>query len=258
MANRGLYLHETIDIVGTGSERYKAHTGARGAERRDGGARLVGTWQQCGSTGRWPIVVNLWEMDGWEHWARILEGQYTASSAQPPALRRWWAQAARYRSGGFDRILVPAPFSPTRAQLVAGGVRGAVQLQEIATVPPGGAERYLDAVATHWRAPAARRGLTLVGAWANALHAGEAVLLWSVPTFQALTAYLAARDGDPATRRWLARARELRTGWYETALVPSRWCVTHPAWSPGSRSRRVVSRPAPRGGVAPRSASSSR
>lgn len=258
MTNGGLYLHETIDIVGTGSEPYKAHTGARGTGRRDGGAALVGTWQQCGSTGRWPVVVNLWEMDGWDHWARLLEGQYTASSAQPPALRRWWAQAARYRSGGFDRLLVPAPFSPTRAQLVAEGVRGAVQLQEIARVPPGGAERYLEAVATHWRAPAARRGLTLVGAWWNALHAGETVLLWSLPTFRALTAYLAARGRDPAARRWLARARSLRTRWRETALVPSRWCVTHPAWPRGVRSGPRVSRPAPPAGGALRPASSSR
>ena len=28
MPNRCLYLHEVIDIVGTGSEAYKAHTGA--------------------------------------------------------------------------------------------------------------------------------------------------------------------------------------------------------------------------------------
>ena len=230
MANRCLYLHEVIDIVGTGSEPYKAHTGARGIARTDGGAPLVGTWQQSGSTGRWPVVVNLWEMTGWDHWARILERQYTRASGQSPELKRWWALATRYRSGGFDRILEPAPFSPTRLQLVERGVRGAVQVQEIATVPAGGAERYLDAVATHWARPAARRGLTLAGAWTTAMHGGETVLLWSLPSFQALTDHLGSIGRDAASRRWLARARGLRTRWYETALVPSVWCVTHPGW----------------------------
>lgn len=256
MSNRGLYLHEEIDIIGTGSEAYKAHTAARATGRRDGGAALVGTWQQCGSTGRWPVVINLWEMQGWEHWAGILERQYTPSSEQPPGLRRWWARAARYRSGGFDRILVPAPFSPTRAELVERGVRGAVQLQEIATVPPGTAERYLDAVATYWHAVAARRGLALVGAWRNAMHSGETVVLWCLPSFRALTDYLGSRGEDPQVRRWTERARALRLGWRETVLVPSLWCVTHPAWSQATRMR--LSPRARRAGVTPRSGSSSR
>src|SRR5262245_41166289 len=141
MPNDLLYLHEQIHIVGTGSEAYKAHTGKLGTGRTDGGASLVGTWQQSGSTGAWPLVVNLWEMRGWDHWADILERQYTRASGQESKLRRWWAEATRYRSGGFDRILEPAPFSPTRADLIAGQVRGAVCLQEIATVKPGTAER---------------------------------------------------------------------------------------------------------------------
>jgi hypothetical protein len=58
VANGKLYLHETIHIVGTGSEPYKRHTG----ERTPAGPAgvLVGTWQQSGSTGDWPRVVNLW------------------------------------------------------------------------------------------------------------------------------------------------------------------------------------------------------
>ena len=94
MANRCLYLHETIDIVGTGSEPYKAHTGRLGTHRTDGGAPLVGTWQQSGSTGTWPTVINLWEMRDWNHWAEILTGQYTRTSGQTPKLKRWWTKAS--------------------------------------------------------------------------------------------------------------------------------------------------------------------
>src|SRR5262249_19843543 len=97
-----LYLHEMIHIIGTGSEAYKRHTGERTPSGPAG--VLVGTWQQSGSTGDWPRVVNLWEMDGWEGWGRILEHQY-GGQGQPAALARWWRAAARLRSGGFDRIL---------------------------------------------------------------------------------------------------------------------------------------------------------
>src|SRR6185295_8978927 len=64
MPNDRLYLHEIIHIVGTGSEAYKQHTGTRVPSGPAGG--LVGTWQQSGSTGDWPQVVNLWEMPGWD------------------------------------------------------------------------------------------------------------------------------------------------------------------------------------------------
>src|SRR5882724_12720327 len=102
MPNEHLYLHGTIHIIGTGSEPYKRHTAAWAARRRHGGA-LVGIWQQSGSTGDWPRVVNLWEMDGWDGWAAILEHQYTRRSAQPPGLKKWWTEATKFRSGGFDR-----------------------------------------------------------------------------------------------------------------------------------------------------------
>jgi hypothetical protein len=94
MANRCLYLHETIDILGTGSEAYKAHTGRLGTDRTDGGSPLVGTWQQSGSTGTWPTVINLWEMRGWDHWTRRAA---IHASGQEPKLKKWWAEATKYR-----------------------------------------------------------------------------------------------------------------------------------------------------------------
>ena len=238
MANRCLYLHETIDIVGTGSEPYKAHTGRLGTHRTDGGAPLVGTFQQSGSTGTWPTVINLWEMRDWSHWAEILAGQYTRTSGQVPKLKRWWTKATEYRSGGFDRILEPAPFSPTREQLIAQGVKGAAVIQEVATVKAGKAERYLDAVAARFRPLAKQQGLTLLGAYATAMRDTEVVLLWSVPTFATFTRHLAAITGDRAGRRWMEHARVWRTDYRQTLLVPSPWCVTHPEWRAEPRSRR--------------------
>jgi len=177
--NPKLYLHETIHIIGTGSEAYKRHTGTRTPSGPAGG--LVGTWQQSGSTGDWPRVVNLWEMDGWGGWGHILEHQY-GGEGQPAALAQWWSEAARLRSGGFDRILEPAPYCPTRAELISRKVRGRAFIQEIATVFPGAADAYLEGVEAHWVSVAARRGLTLAGAWRTAMRDTEAVLLWCLPT----------------------------------------------------------------------------
>ncbi len=238
MPNPHLYLHEIIDIVGAGSEPYKRHTAKGWAGRtRQRSAALVGLWQQSGSTGDWPRVVNLWEMDGWDHWAEILERQY-AGEGQPPALRRWWTRALAWRSGGHDRILEPAPFSPSRAELIERGVRGRACLQEIATCVPGTVDRYLEAVASRWMPIAARRGLTLVGAWRVAMRDDEAVLLWVLPTFRAYTDHLKDYWTAAETRAWAEAARTWRTRYREALLVPSRWCVVHPAWRPPPSGQR--------------------
>jgi hypothetical protein len=227
-----LYLHEIIHIRGTGSEAYKRHTGERVASGPAG--VLVGTWQLSGSTGRWPRVVNLWEMAGWDGWAKILERQYTVTSGQPPELRKWWTEATKYRSGGFDRILEPAEYSPTRDELIARNVRGRAFIQEIATVRPGTADEYLAAVARDWLPIASARGLTLAGAWRTAMRDTEVVLLWSLPTFADFARHMHDVRTARETRRWLDAARTWRTDYRETLLVPSVWCVMHPEWRPSA------------------------
>ena len=241
MADAGnIYLHEIITIVGAGSEPYKAHTGDGWAARwRDRRALLVGTWQQSGSTGEWPRVVNLWEMAGWDHWAEILDQQYRGVG-QPKPLKQWWNKALDYRSGGFDRILEPASFSPACRDLVAAGVKGRACIQEIATVGSGQVDDYLDAVHRRWRPAAAQRGLTLIGAYRTTMRDTEAVLLWSLPTVRHFTDYLKAVGVARDLLRWADTARRWRTDYRETLLIPSQWCVTHPDWRrPASRAKAV-------------------
>lgn len=240
---RHIYLHEIITVVGAGSEPYKAHTGEGWAERwSDGRAVLLGTWQQSGSTGDWPRVVNLWEMAGWDHWAEILAQQYGAGVGQPKGLKTWWNKALEYRSGGFDRILEPAGFSPSGREVVAAGVKGCACIQEIATVRSGQAAAYLDAVRRRWLPAAQKRGWSLTGAYQTAMRDTEVVLMWSLPTLRHFTDYLKDVGQAPDVTRWVERAREWRVDYRETLLIPSPWCVTHPAWRPPagetSRARR--------------------
>ena len=234
MPNTNIYLHEIIHIVGAGSEPYKQHTGEGWSGRwREGSSQLVGLWQQSGSTGDWPKVVNLWEMAGYDQWAEILERQYSGEG-QPPGLREWWAQALSWRSGGHDRILEAAPWSPTRAELIARRIGGRAFIQEVAAIVPGEVDAYLDAVRSRWVPVAKKRGLDLFGAYRVSMRDDEAVLLWCLPTLRAYTDHLKTFPTDRATRAWAEGARTWRTSYRETLLIPSRWVVTHPDWKPAA------------------------
>src|SRR5256714_1018122 len=146
MAERNVYLHEVIDIVGEGAMRYMEHTvGFNADAAADRGLELVGTWYTMGSTGRWPQVVNMWEcVDGWSGWRRLMEATNLRRTTNPE-LNEWWQEALKSRTGGFDRLLGAAPGCPSLADLRAGAVSGSVFVPEISEVQPGAALDYLAA-----------------------------------------------------------------------------------------------------------------
>ena len=96
-----------------------------------------GVWGVVGSTGRWPQVVNLWEEDGFDGLARSFGHELGHRDLQDPKLAAWWAAAAELRAGGFDRLLVPAPWMPTIEQACSAGIRGDVYAHEQIQVPRG-------------------------------------------------------------------------------------------------------------------------
>jgi hypothetical protein len=184
--NDRVYIHEVIDIIGHHRARYMQHMTANwgpiGQEER--GQLCYGVWAVIGSTGAWPKTVNVWEHDGWSGLAESFRTEAVGRGAQDPALEQWWARAADFRSGGYDRIVVPAPWTRTIEQLCADGVRGEVYAHEIVAVDPGAAvdllERARDASDLH-----GRHGWELVGAFTTAMaNDDEALLLWAIPTWQ--------------------------------------------------------------------------
>ena len=122
-------------------------------------------------------------------------------------------------------------------------MQGLAVIQEIATVKPGRADKYLDAVASRWRTIAADRGLTVIGAYRTAMRDTEAVILWNVPNLETYTRHLSTFATDRNVRRWSEYARAWRLDYRETLLVPSIWCVTHPEWTgvrPATTKRRAA------------------
>jgi hypothetical protein len=183
--NDRVYLHEFIDIVGQQRARYMHHMTAwwcpEGRRQRD--QLLFGVWGTLGSTGQWPQVVNLWEyIGGWDGLGKSFDLETSNPVMQDPVLQGWWAKAAPLRRGGFDRLLVPAPWTRTIEELVADGVRGDAYAHELVTVPPGQSRALLDKVAEVGRACVESTGLELVGAFNVALRNDtEAILLWAIP-----------------------------------------------------------------------------
>jgi len=221
MSDRPLFLHEYVDIVGEGTHAYMEHTVEFDCERAGGrGLRLLGTWETVGSTGRWPQVVNVWELiDGWDGWAR-LTAETNLRRRDNEALEQWWRTALRSRSGGYDRVLGGVAGTPTLDALVAGGVSGSLFMHEVSEVRPGTARDYLRAVHEDLVPLMAEFGHTLVGLYEVLMTDSEVCVIWAAD-LDAHIDLMRARDGGTARIDiWEATARRWRVRIHEELLVP--------------------------------------
>lgn len=215
-----LYLHETVDIRGDGATAYMQAVVERARHSEEAGiSRLVGTWRVIGSTHRWPRVVNLWEMDGWGHWSQSLERQFHPRQ-RDRHLSAWWRAMVRYRRGGFDRILEPAPFCPSRSRLAAKGIKGWVTEQQIYRIPWSFLPEFFAEVESSLLPAMESYGISLVGAYASPMRPGEALILWSASDFATLCHQWEERNSSPSWRAWCARLEQLRVRWVVSWLVP--------------------------------------
>jgi len=222
VANSKVYIHELIDIKGHNRARYMHHMTANWCPiaREERRQLCFGVWGTVGSTGRWPEVVNLWEIDGWNGLASDFSHELGHPTLQDPALAEWWAQAAEFRRGGVDRILVPEPWSPTIDECLAAQIRGDVYAHELVTLPAGSARTYLDALAETGTAVVAPHDLTLVGAFRTAMVSDdEAIVIWALPSFEVWAAFEQAWDEDTRLHAWRNRQQSLGARVQRTLLV---------------------------------------
>lgn len=216
----GLYLHEVVDITGQGAAPYMEHTvGFKAETAADRGLTLVGTWCVVGATGRWPQVVNLWEMvDGWEGWGRLV-GSTNLRRSENRELSDWWDEAAQWRTGGVDRLLGGVPGSPSLDDLVREGVRGELFVHEVVEVRPGAASDYLRAVMADRLPVLAEHGHHLVGAYQNLLSDTEVVSVWATDLRSHLD-LMQKRVTDERLTLWRVEALSWVTGRREELMVP--------------------------------------
>jgi hypothetical protein len=224
--NEKVYIHELIDIRGHNRAKYMHHMTANwvpvAIEERN--QLCYGVWGTVGSTGRWPEVVNVWELDGWDGLVANFRHEFVGRGAmQDPSLAEWWAQAAEFRSGGYDRILTPAPWTRPIGALVADGVRGEVYAHELVAVPPGEADDYLDALQREGRSAVESFGLTLTGAFrVEMVNDTECIVIWAIPDWSTWAAFERAHcseDDGTALAGWAATQAALGADWRRTLMV---------------------------------------
>ena len=245
MSGPRVYIHELVDVVGHHRARYMQHVTANwgpiGQAQRD--QRCFGVWATVGSTGRWPQVINMWEYDDWAALGRNFEIELTGDGLQDPDLELWWAEAASMRSGGFDRVLVAPPWSPSVDELCGdGGPRAAGYVHELVQCRSDAAGDLLAAVRDEGVDRHVAVGLGLVGAFERAMaDGGEVLLVWSFPTWSAWAAYesaLAARRG--AIAEWRRGVADMVAGWRRVAMADAPLSPLRTGRQPRASDRRPL------------------
>jgi len=238
-----VYIHELIDIIGHNRARYMHHMTANWCPiaRVERNQLCLGVWATLGSTGRWPEVVNMWELDGWDGLAANLAHETAGGRDQDASLAEWWSVAASMRRGGVDRIVVATPWTRSVDQLIADGVRGEVYAHELFTVPPGRSATLLEALRIDGVPNVEAVGLELVGAYEVAMGGGsEALALWAIPDWATWVEYEQGWSGDGALSPWRKTLHEMGADWRRQLLVDSPLSPLRTGRQPEESDRRPL------------------
>lgn len=220
--NPNIYLHEYIRTVPGREEPYLASvlSLSRDPTREHPGHPAFAQFRAVPTSGPWPAGVNIWE-NTWAGQAGDLIGQFL-DARRDTAMEDWWNRNLHLRRGGYDRLLVPAPYSPTLADLVERGVAGEVFWQDIVWLPFGEPRRYLDVLERDLLPALDGMGLVLVGAFRVAMRPRQVVTIIGARAWSGLATLLAGAVRDPALGRW----REYRASTVQHAedmlLLPAR------------------------------------
>jgi hypothetical protein len=178
-----------------------------------------GLWRTTEISGQWPKVINIWESPSWEERANSFKHQFLES--EDAFFEEWWNRNLTLRSGGFDRQLSPAPFSPDTAELRRSGIHARAFLHEFVRVPFGEAPEYLDRLNRDFRPAARERGWQLVGAFTVTLRPREVLTIWAIDDWTAFGALLAAKNA-PDLKDWFAYRDSVVSCSEEMPLLPGR------------------------------------
>jgi len=166
------------------------------------GLRLVGLFK-VGI--RYSENIALWEVDDWAALDRIQE-----FLDKDPWMKTWKLESIRYRTDWVGKVLEPAPFSPTLAQIQKGDYKSTFYLHCVARVFPGKVDEYINAIKKELVPMAKRWGMQLVGCYqvaAGESDSNEVIHIWTGGDM--IAGWGAIRDTaqkDPALKRWETKA----------------------------------------------------
>ena len=208
---RPIYLHEVIFTVPGREEPYMSsvtslhYDPVRLGEAQSAGIdgehyRAFAQFRTAQTSGPFPNVINIWEMD-WKTLARALEVQFQ-DKARDTGMEDWWQRNLHLRRGGYDRVLIPAAYSPDGAQLSKRNVRREVFLHEVVWLPFGEPERYLGELEQKLLPAATKLGVELIGAWRVAMRPRQVLTVFAAPEWSKFAQFVAAAEDDPGLRAW--------------------------------------------------------
>jgi hypothetical protein len=221
--NPHVYVHEVMYTVPGREEAYMTSV----MSIRDDPGRTdrkthdaFGQFRSVDTSGPWPGVVNIWEED-WDSLASDLAAQFHAAH-RDVALEQWWNRNVHLRTGGYDRVLVPAPFSPTTRDLRDRGFTGEIFLHEILTLPFDEADRYLGRIEEAVLPALGRCEVELVGAFRVAMRPRQVLTILGAREWSDLMTFLAAAEDDPALRAFAEYRAAVVDHVDEVLLIPAR------------------------------------
>lgn len=198
-----LYLYESITIVSRAQEEFwKVMATDYLPEAEQNGLRLVGMFL-VGI--HYNENLALWEVNDWATIDRIQEFH-----DNDPLMKVWMRESIDYRTDWVGKVLEPAPFSPTLAQLKEGDFKSTIYLHTLARVLPGKVDEYINAIETELMPMAQSWGMKLVGCYravAGTADGNEVINIWTAGNIH--SDWVAIRDAakkDPASKDWEAKA----------------------------------------------------
>lgn len=203
-----LYVHEILTIVPwTEEEFWTLLASDYLPEAQQNGLRLVGLFK-VGI--RYSENYILWEVDDWADLDRIQEFH-----DKDHWMQAWKLEAIQYRTDWVTRVLEPAPFSPTLAQIKAGDYKSTFYLHCLTRVFPDKVNEYINAIEKEMIPMAERWGMKLVGCYqtvAGEADSNEVIHIWTAGNMNSYWgAIVEAAEKDPALKEWEAKAGAWRT-----------------------------------------------
>jgi hypothetical protein len=206
-----IYLHEVIYTVPGREEPYMAsvtslhYDPVRLGEAKKSGIdsqhyRAFSQFRAAETSGNFPSVINIWEMD-WRTLKMALATQFQ-DKARDTGMEEWWQRNLHLRRGGYDRVLIPAAYSPTGAELAKRKARREVFLHEVMWLPFGEPARYLSQLKQKLLPTATKLGVELIGAYRVASRPRQVLTVFAAPDWAKLSRFIAAAADGSALREW--------------------------------------------------------
>lgn len=222
-----LYLHETIELGGGGSDEFtERFTATYQPMMTELGARLYAIWETTQYNGHWPQVTIIWEIDAFADYARIGRAQARGGSHNAAAAQ-WPAYLSGIGAHGEGRIMYAAPQNRNLAQLKDADFKAELVIQEVMQTKPGKQDDYireLERLYVPWSESTGKRWL---GSFTTTFRFNEVIHYWALDggwdCFE--SHYPSWTDSPPAEIvTWMSMAPALRDGWEDSilsALPPS-------------------------------------